>query len=146
MGAYVCTDAGWCVGNTTFLPPLLMEIEKYEVKITAPRNSRIRFLGNQILEANDRIVGILVRVLETWFRKWNSRFLVRFEFRNWWISSVELDKRIASSFFLSFFSLLGYYFRKWKKGLFPVFEKLFSSSIMDFMENRQRDRWKLAFD
>lgn len=140
MGAYVCTDALGIQPSS----PLLMEIEKYEVKITAPRNSRIRFLGNQILEANDRIVAILVRVLESCFRKWNSRFLVRFEFRNGWISSVELNKRIASSFF--------FFFRYWdiafesERKLFPFFEKLFSSNIMDFMENRQRDRWKLPFD
>lgn len=119
MGAYVCTDALGIQPSS----PLLMEIEKYEVKITAPRNSRIRFLGNQILEANDRIVAILVRVLESCFRKWNSRFLVRFEFRNGWISSVELNKRIASSFF--FFFVIGILLSKVKKSFFHFLKNYF---------------------
>lgn len=119
MGAYVCTDALGIQPSS----PLLMEIEKYEVKITAPRNSRIRFLGNQILEANDRIVAILVRVLESCFRKWNSRFLVRFEFRNGWISSVELNKRIASSFFLFF--VIGILLSKVKKSFFHFLKNYF---------------------
>lgn len=119
MGAYVCTDALGIQPSS----PLLMEIEKYEVKITAPRNSRIRFLGNQILEANDRIVAILVRVLESCFRKWNSRFLVRFEFRNGWISSVELNKRIASSFL--FFFVIGILLSKVKKSFFHFLKNYF---------------------
>lgn len=55
MGAYVCTDAGWCVGNTTFLsPPSWWKLKNTEWKSRLPEILRFEFLENHPRRAMDR--------------------------------------------------------------------------------------------